>query len=58
MNWWHNPHRASLYHYSLDGRVAACHREFNSEWQPGDDPARHCLTCERYAARVDPTWVS
>ena len=58
-SWWHNPHRASLHHYSLDGRVAACHREFNSEWEPGDDPGRRCHTCARLIHRIgDAPWGS
>ena len=50
--WWHNPERESLHHYSLDGIVAVCHREFNSEWVTGDNPRRRCKTCDRHTAHI------
>lgn len=50
--WWHNPERDSLHHYTVDGKVAVCHREFNSEWQPGDNPARRCRTCQNHVGHL------
>ena len=50
--WWHNPERDSQYHYSLEGRVALCQREFNSEWERGDDPANRCRTCHNIATHL------
>ena len=47
-DWWHNPKRTSLTHYSLDGETSLCQKEFNSEWVLGTAP-RHCKSCVNYA---------
>ena len=58
-NWWHNPHRDSRHHYSVDGLESICHKEFNSEWVIDPDPTRQCTVCLRYYAAIrEMSWVS
>jgi hypothetical protein len=50
-DWWHNPERASLTHFSFDGETSLCQKEFNSEWVVGT-AARHCKSCVNYTLHL------